>query len=105
MITLLSLTVIAGLTGCGGSTTSQQSSSGKTYTIAFLTANMPDPFYVSIYYGAVQEAKKLGNVKLILMDAGSYSNVSKQVNQISDAVADKVDAIVLAATSPAGTQS
>ncbi|HUW64801.1 MAG TPA: sugar ABC transporter substrate-binding protein [Spirochaetia bacterium] len=104
MITLLSLTVIASLAGCGAST-AQQSGSAKTYTVAFLTANMPDPFYVSIYYGAVQEAKQLGNVKIIMLDAGGYSNVSQQANQIDEAVADKVDAIDLAATSPAGTAS
>jgi len=96
------------LTGCSSKTSSQSTSaksSAKQYTIGVLIANMPDPFYVSEYYGFVKEAKALGNVKLIEMDAGGYQNVSKQVNQIDELISDKVDAIAIAATSPDGTEA
>jgi ABC-type sugar transport system substrate-binding protein len=94
------------LSACGSSSGVKPTTSGqKTYTIGVALANLPDPFQVSQYYGMVEEAKKEGNVKLILADAGGYNNVAKQVSQLQNFITQHVDAVILIACSPSGTQS
>ncbi len=76
----------------------------KEYVIGVAIANMPDPFFVSVYYGMVEQAKEMG-AKLIMADAGGYANVAKQVSQMDDFIVKKVDGIALVAVDPAGTAS
>lgn len=75
----------------------------KNYTIGVLIPNLPDPFYVAEYYGIKTEADKLG-VKVIMYDSGGYANVEKQISQMQDLMQQKVDAIMIAATSGPGTK-
>ncbi|MCL6592345.1 MAG: sugar ABC transporter substrate-binding protein [Alicyclobacillus sp.] len=96
----------------GGSTATSNAAGGsgssgnhRTYTLGVAIANMPDPFYVSEYYGMVQEAQKEGNIKLLLADAGGYTQVAKQVSQLQNFMTQNVDAVLLAATSPSGTKA
>jgi ABC-type sugar transport system substrate-binding protein len=86
------------------STSATAPSKHKLYTIGVAIANLPDPFFVSEYYGMVQQAKKDGNVKLLLADAGGYANVATQVSQLQNFLTQNVDAVILAATSPSGTK-
>ncbi len=66
----------------------------KTYTIGILEPNMAIPHFVAQAYGFVDEAEKLG-MKVILYDAGEHKNVAKQVAQMEDLIANKVDVICI----------
>lgn len=50
------------------------------------------PFFVNILYGAETEARKYG-IKLIILDAGGYSNIDRQVSDVESLIARHVDAI------------
>lgn len=64
----------------------------KSYTIGVLEPNMSIPHFVAQAYGFVDEANKMG-MKVILYDAGEHKNVAKQVAQMEDLIANKVDVI------------
>jgi len=66
----------------------------KSYRIGVLEPNMAIPHFVAQAYGFVDEAEKLG-AKVLLYDAGEHKNVAKQVAQMEDLIANKVDAICI----------
>jgi len=66
----------------------------KSYRIGVLEPNMAIPHFVAQAYGFVDEAERLG-AKVILYDAGEHKNVAKQVSQMEDLIANKVDAICI----------
>ena len=66
----------------------------KPYRVGVLEPNMSVPHFVAQSYGFIDEAEKLG-MKVILYDAGEHKNVAKQVSQMEDLIANKVDAIVI----------
>ncbi|MBE3595782.1 MAG: substrate-binding domain-containing protein [Hydrogenibacillus sp.] len=70
---------------------------GKKITIGLATPAVATAFWVSLYYGVEDEAKKQG-VELIALDAGGYDQSSKQIQQILDLIQRKVDAILVGAT-------
>jgi len=76
----------------------------KRYTIGILLPQLSNPHFVGQAYGYVDEAEQLG-VRVILHDAGGYQYIEKQMSQMEDLVASKVDAIDLVATNGAGTVS
>jgi len=74
----------------------------KRYTIGILLPQLSNPHFVGQAYGYVDEAEQLG-VRVILHDAGGYQYIEKQMSQMEDLVASKVDAIDLVATNGSGT--
>src|SRR3569833_3249731 len=66
----------------------------KSYRIGVLEPNMSIPHFVAQAYGFADEAEKLG-AKVIMYDAGEHKNVAKQVSQMEDLIANKVDAICI----------
>lgn len=74
----------------------------KEYHFAVFLPTLDQPYFACHKYGYEDEAKKLG-VKVTIYDAGGYPNVARQVQQIEDAIARKVNVIILIATSPTGT--
>jgi ABC-type sugar transport system substrate-binding protein len=55
---------------------------------------MSIPHFVAQAYGFADEADKLG-MKVLMYDAGEHKNVAKQVSQMEDLIANKVDVICL----------
>jgi len=76
----------------------------KQYTIGVLLPQMSNPHFIGQAYGYVDEAQKLG-AKVILYDAGGYQYIDKQLSQMEDLIASKVDAVDLVAINGAGTIS
>jgi ABC-type sugar transport system substrate-binding protein len=76
----------------------------KQYRIGVLLPQMANPHFIGQAYGYTDEAEKLG-AKIILYDAGGYQYIEKQVSQMEDLIAGKVDAIDLVAVNGAGTVS
>jgi len=66
----------------------------KSYRVGVLEPNMAIPHFVAQAYGFADEAEKLG-MKVIMYDAGEHKNVAKQVSQMEDLIANKVDVICL----------
>jgi ABC-type sugar transport system substrate-binding protein len=74
----------------------------KSYTIGVLVPQLTNPHFLAQAYGYIDEAERVG-AKVILHDAGGYQYVDKQIAQMEDLIASKVDAICLVATSGPGT--
>jgi ABC-type sugar transport system substrate-binding protein len=71
----------------------------KGKTIGITEPDIFGPFFVNILYGAEQEAHKHG-IKLIIYDAGGYSNIDKQISQMETLIAKHVDAIFVDPADP-----
>ena len=74
----------------------------KQYTIGVLVPHLSNPHFVGQAFGYIDEGQKLG-AKMILLEAGGYQYLDKQVSQMEDLIASKVDAIVLVAVNGPGT--
>jgi ABC-type sugar transport system substrate-binding protein len=74
----------------------------KPYTIGVLLPHLSSAHFVGQAYGYIDEAQKLG-VKVILFEAGGYEHLDRQIAQIEDLIAQKVNAIVMGAVSGPGT--
>ena len=102
-IAALSLAGVVGtiaLAGCSttpaASTYRASSSSNSHITIGFVPGETTDPFFISMEYGAKQEAAKLG-VKLDWEGASQYEP-SLQTPVVNSEVARKVSALIIAPT-------
>ncbi len=74
----------------------------KSYTIGVLVPQLTNPHFLGQAYGYMDEAERLG-ARVILHDAGGYQYLDKQIAQMEDLIASKVDAICLVAVSGPGT--
>jgi ABC-type sugar transport system substrate-binding protein len=74
----------------------------KQYTIGVLLPHLSSAHFVGQAYGYIDEAQKLG-VKVIMFEAGGYEHLDRQIAQIEDLIAQKVNAIVMGAVSGPGT--
>lgn len=74
----------------------------RRYKIGVLFPFLAAPFWVNEAYGVIDQSKRLG-IDVVWLSADGYGNVVKQNAQIDDLVVQRVDAILLAATSYSGT--
>lgn len=77
---------------------------GKKGYVCVSFPTMQDPYWIAANYGIVTEAKRLG-VQVDILNAGSFSNMSAQVNQLSDCAAKGADAVLVAPISTDGVSS
>lgn len=63
--------------------------------------HMKDAYWMAVDYGVVKEAERTG-VKMTLVEAGGYTNLSKQISQIEDCVAAGAQAVIIGAISNDG---
>ncbi len=73
----------------------------KKWDICVSFPHMKDAYWLGVDYGVVEEAKDLG-VKMRLVEAGGYTNLSNQISQIEDCVASGANAVVIGAISGDG---
>lgn len=76
----------------------------KKWDICVSFPHMKDAYWLGVDYGVVQEAKRVG-ARLQLVEAGGYTNLSKQISQIEDCVARGANAVVIGAISGDGLNS
>ncbi len=74
----------------------------KAYRLGALVPQLANPHFIGMAYGIEEEARALG-ASVILYDAGGYQFLDKQIAQMEDLIANKVDAILLVAVSGPGT--
>jgi periplasmic protein TorT len=60
--------------------------------------HMKDAYWLGVDYGVADEAERLG-VKLNLVEAGGYTELSRQISQIEDCVTGGADAVIIGAIS------
>ncbi len=73
----------------------------KPWKLCVLYPHMQDSYWVSVNYGLIEEAKRLG-VKVSAFQAGGYTALPKQISQYDDCLASGADAILIAPISEAG---
>lgn len=73
----------------------------KPWNICVLFPHMKNVYWVAGNYGMVQEAQR-DHISMQLFEAGGYQNLSTQLNQFDNCIANKYDAIVIAAISADG---
>lgn len=70
----------------------------KKWNICVSFPHMKDAYWLAVDYGVSQEAKDLG-VAMHLVEAGGYTNLSKQISQIEDCVSQGAEAVDIGAIS------
>lgn len=73
----------------------------RKWSLCVLFPHLQDSYWVSVNYGIVEEAKRLG-VKVTVLQAGGYTNLPRQISQYDDCIAAGADAILISAISEAG---
>jgi periplasmic protein TorT len=73
----------------------------KKWDICVSFPHMKDAYWLGVDYGVVEEARRLG-VKMQLVEAGGYTNLSKQISQLEDCVSRGANAVVIGAISADG---
>jgi len=93
-IRLLSAMLFGALAGAAVSSTPARAADD---TIGLAVPDMSESFWISVIYGAEDEAKKLG-YKIVLLNAGGDANVNRQISQIQDLTQRGVGALLIGAT-------
>jgi periplasmic protein TorT len=70
----------------------------KKWNICVSFPHMKDAYWLAVDYGVSEEAKDLG-VAMHLVEAGGYTNLSKQISQIEDCASNGAQAVVIGAIS------
>ena len=70
----------------------------KKWNICVSFPHMKDAYWLAVDYGVSEEAKDLG-VAMHLVEAGGYTNLSKQISQIEDCASNGAQAVVVGAIS------
>src|SRR6185437_11108024 len=70
----------------------------KKWNLCVSFPHMKDAYWLAVDYGVAEESKDLG-VKMQLVEAGGYTNLSKQISQIEDCVAAGAQAVIIGAIS------
>ncbi|MCQ1058015.1 TMAO reductase system periplasmic protein TorT [Photobacterium sp. DNB23_23_1] len=66
----------------------------KPWKLCAVYPHLKDSYWLSVNYGMVEHAKKLG-VELKVLEAGGYPNLEKQQSQLTDCREWQADAIIL----------
>jgi len=70
----------------------------RTWEICVSFPHMKDAYWLGVNYGVAEEAERLG-VNMQLVEAGGYTELQTQINQIEDCVAAGADAVIIGAIS------
>jgi ABC-type sugar transport system substrate-binding protein len=90
----VALVASIGIAALAAATTAQAAD-----TIGVSMPNIKGPWYTPVLDGVTDEAKKLGYTTIVL-DAGGYANVDRQVTQFSSLIVQKPKAILLDPANP-----
>lgn len=73
----------------------------RPWHLCVLYPHLKDAYWLSVNYGMVEEAKRLG-VGFNLFEAGGYPNLARQIAQLRECTDPKYDAVVVGTVSYAG---
>ena len=63
--------------------------------------HMKDSYFAGVAYGIISEGERLGQ-KITLVEAGGYTNLERQLNQVEDCISNGAEALVIAPISRDG---
>lgn len=70
----------------------------ESWRVCAVLPHVKDPYWVATNYGLVTEAERLG-IELDVYEAGGYTELANQLNQIDDCVAGGAEAVIIGAIS------
>ena len=73
----------------------------RPWRFCVLYPHLKDAYWLSVNYGMVEEARRLG-VGFDVFEAGGYPNLSRQIDQLKGCASEEFDAVILGAVSYAG---
>jgi len=73
----------------------------RPWRLCVLYPHLKDAYWLSVNYGMVEEASRLG-VGFDVFEAGGYPNLSRQIEQLKGCASDEFDAVILGAVSYLG---
>lgn len=73
----------------------------RPWRLCILYPHLKDAYWLSVNYGMVQEAERLG-VAFDVFEAGGYPNLARQIEQLRGCASDEFDAVILGAVSYGG---
>ena len=73
----------------------------RPWRFCVLYPHLKDAYWLSVNYGMVEEARRLG-VAFDVFEAGGYPNLSRQIDQLKGCASEEFDAVILGAVSYAG---
>ena len=73
----------------------------RPWRFCVLYPHLKDAYWLSVNYGMVEEARRLG-VAFDVYEAGGYPNLSRQIEQLKGCASDEFDAVILGAVSYSG---
>lgn len=73
----------------------------KPWRICVLFPHMKDSIWLAVDYGIVEEARRT-NVSMTLYEAGGYENLTRQLSQFDDCMAQNFDAFIIGQISEGG---
>jgi protein TorT len=76
----------------------------KPWNICVLFPHLKDSYWVAANFGVVDEIRRTGTA-MTLYEAGGYTNLSTQLSQMDNCIAQKFDGIILGAISADGVAS
>ena len=73
----------------------------KKHHICVSFPHMKDSYFAGVAFGIISEGKRLGQ-KITLVEAGGYTNLERQLNQVENCIANGAEALVIAPISTVG---
>ncbi|WP_299843314.1 TMAO reductase system periplasmic protein TorT [uncultured Roseovarius sp.] len=73
-------------------------SASQDWNLCVAYPHLKDAYWLSVNYGMVQEARRLG-VSFRLVEAGGYPNIDRQIEQITECMREGADALVIGTVS------
>ena len=73
----------------------------KKHHICVSFPHLKDSYWVGVAYGIISEGRRLGQ-KITLFEAGGYTNLATQLNQVDDCLTNKGDALIIGPISSNG---
>ena len=73
----------------------------RPWRFCVLYPHLKDAYWLSVNYGMVEEARRLG-VAFDVFEAGGYPNLSRQIDQLKGCASEEFDAVILGTVSYAG---
>jgi periplasmic protein TorT len=73
----------------------------RPWRFCVLYPHLKDAYWLSVNYGMVEEARRLG-VAFDVFEAGGYPNLTRQIDQLKGCASEEFDAVILGTVSYAG---
>lgn len=73
----------------------------KKHHICVSFPHLKDSYWAGVAYGVISEAKRLGQ-KITLVEAGGYTNLEWQLNQVEDCITNGAEALIIGPISSNG---